>query len=121
MDDSDAKKAPPRFLVGDSSGERAARDIDFSKIRERLASSVVKIPELGRVVLCDDCGEDFTDSPAVGGILFVSRACCPSCAPRWEANAKKYGEDRYIRARCPEGKSFADWVREDLRSRVVVR
>jgi hypothetical protein len=66
-------------------------------------------------VLCDDCGGDFTFRDDVGGILFVSRALCPSCAVRWEAGAEKDGELEFIRARCPEGKSFADWVRQDLR------
>jgi hypothetical protein len=67
---------------------------------------------LGKSVFCDSCGEDYTTSPAKGGILFESKAICPTCAPAWEKGAKKYGEEQFIRGRCPEGKSFADWVRD---------
>jgi hypothetical protein len=28
---------------------------------------------------------------------------------------KGYGEEHYIKAHCPAGKSYADWVRQDLR------
>jgi hypothetical protein len=71
--------------------------------------------EMGRRVVCDDCDAEMTDSPAVGGILFQSKALCPTCAPKWEARAVQHGETRFIRGRCPEGKSFADWVRQDVR------
>lgn len=71
--------------------------------------------EPGDIVLCDDCNRDYTNSTESGGILFGGRAICPVCAPAWEADAKKYDEERFIKARCPEGKSFADWVRQDLR------
>lgn len=69
----------------------------------------------GRHVLCDSCGDEFTDSSESGGILVGSKAICPTCAPQWEADMKRFGESHLIRARCPDGKSFADWVREDLR------
>ena len=71
--------------------------------------------DMGDRVLCDDCSKDFTDLPDKGGILFTSKAICPECAPKWEASAKRFNETKHIRAICPEGKSFADWVREDLR------
>lgn len=70
---------------------------------------------LGLSVFCDDCGDDYTDRPDEGGILFQNKACCPACAPRMEALAKKYNETHFIRARCPEGMSFSDWVRVVLR------
>ncbi len=69
----------------------------------------------GDTVLCDYCNKEFTDSKAIGGLLFGSKAACPECAGRIEDGAKRYGEEQYIRARCPEGMAFADWVREDLR------
>lgn len=77
----------------------------------------VEVTEIdpGKTVLCDDCSGDFTESSSHGGLLFGSKAICPACAPKWEANAKRYNEEQYIRARCPVGKSFAGWVREDLR------
>lgn len=69
----------------------------------------------GNTVLCDICNTDYTDSKETGGILFGSYAVCPKCAPKMELDAKKYNEEKYIASRCPENKSFADWVREDLR------
>jgi len=66
-------------------------------------------------VQCDACGVDFTVSIAVGGFLFMSKAICPICAPNWESTAKNYKETHFITKRCPDGKPFADWVREDLR------
>jgi hypothetical protein len=66
---------------------------------------------LGDTVLCDDCDGDYTASNLTGGILFQSKALGPCCAPKWEVQARKYGEERFIRGRCPEDVSFADWVR----------
>ena len=66
-------------------------------------------------VICDMCGKDYTLSSEEGGFLFSSKAVCPDCAPRIEESAKKYHEEEYIVARCPEGKSFRDWVVQDLR------
>lgn len=72
--------------------------------------------EPGRRVICDwMCGEEYTDSTARGGLMFESKAVCPKCAPECEASAKKYEEEHAIRARCPEGISFADWVRDIVR------
>lgn len=68
--------------------------------------------DMGDRVICDwGCGEEWTDRPESGGLLFGSKATCPDCAPRLEANARKHGELHFIRARCPENMSFADWVR----------
>ena len=69
----------------------------------------------GNNVICDFCDEDWTTRPESGGFLFQSKATCPDCAPGMEENARKYSELNFIRARCPEDKSFADWVRDDLR------
>lgn len=69
----------------------------------------------GNTVLCDFCAKDFTNSTTEGGIYFGSYATCPECAPKIEADARKYGEVGHIRARCPAGMSFADWVRDVLR------
>jgi hypothetical protein len=70
---------------------------------------------MGDYVECDMCGKDFTRDPAPGGFLFGGKGVGPCCADRLEATAKRYGEERYIVAHCPEGVSFADWVRRDLR------
>lgn len=68
------------------------------------------------LVLCDICGENFTNRLDQGGLLFLSNAVCPDCAPSFEASVIKANEQEFIRARCPPGKSFADWVREDARA-----
>ena len=69
----------------------------------------------GNNVICDYCNEDFTDSPLEGGILFQSKAICPRCSPEAEKSIARYGEERFIRGRCPKGMSFADWVRDKVR------
>lgn len=69
----------------------------------------------GDEVYCDICNKNYTNLPDKGGIQFESKAVCPECTPRIEQNAKRYREERFIKATCPEGKSFANWVREDLR------
>lgn len=69
----------------------------------------------GNVVLCDLCNEDFTTSTKSGGMLIGSKAICPNCTPRIEYSVKEYNEESSVKARCPENKSFADWVRDDLR------
>jgi len=71
--------------------------------------------DIGDRVVCDDCNKDYTDRQESGGILFQSKAICPNCTPKWKLSAEEYGEEHFIRAVCPPGKSFADWVREDLR------
>lgn len=66
---------------------------------------------LGDTVLCDSCALDLTASTRSGGFLFGSYAIGPCCAEKWEKGARGYGELGQIRGRCPEGVSFADWVR----------
>lgn len=64
---------------------------------------------LGKSVYCDLCGDDFTRSDAQGGLLFQSKACCPTCAAEIEKSAKQFGETHLIRGRCPDGMTFRDW------------
>jgi hypothetical protein len=85
-------------------------------IHQRYADAIAEgraetIP-LGRDVLCDIDSTDLTDDPRSGGFMFESKAVGPCCADRQMAIITHYGEERFIRARCPEGMSFADWVRE---------
>jgi hypothetical protein len=61
---------------------------------------------VGDIVVCDFCGQDYTQSDALGGLIFGSYAICEKCSP------KVANESSRIRARCPAGKSFADFVRE---------
>ena len=71
----------------------------------------VSIP-VGREVLCDFCNGDFTDSKESGGILVDSNAVCPHCEARTLRDLERFNEMDHLKARCPQHKSFADWVRE---------
>lgn len=90
---------------------------DIPSTIEMAGDWTIERLEPGRLVFCDDCGEDYTDRTDAGGILFQSKALCAKCAPRWEQSAKQYGEERFIRSRCPDGMAFADWVRDELRAK----
>ena len=68
---------------------------------------------VGDSVVCDGCNQDFTHSGDCGGFIFGSYGYGPCCASRMLADIVRFGEEDYIRARCPEGKSFADFVREN--------
>lgn len=68
--------------------------------------------DIGRMVLCDACDQDFTDSPRPGGFIFSSYAICPDCASKWMASIMANTEQRMIRAAAVEGQSFADFVRD---------
>lgn len=72
--------------------------------------------DTGRDVICDGCGKDWTDSLVSGGIYGLgTKAYCPECAPGMLKLAEEAGELEYIRARCPDAMSFANWVRDVLR------
>ena len=66
--------------------------------------------DIGNSVVCDVCNGDFTDSDESGGFLFGSNAYCPKCAEKNLPIIKGYGEERYIKAFCPENISFKDFV-----------
>lgn len=66
-----------------------------------------KAIDIGRIVICDFCNDDYTDSDASGGVIFGSYAACPTCV----AAKKLAGEEYFIKARCAEGQSFGDFVR----------
>lgn len=69
----------------------------------------------GDSVMCDSCGTDYSHSESTGGMLFQSKAICPVCFPRWNEEIIRHNEERFIRAICPDGMSFAYWVRNFLR------
>lgn len=70
----------------------------------------VEIIDVGEHVECDLCSKSFDGLPDSGGFLFGSKGVCPDCAPRFEADIKRFGEESYIKARCPVGMSFRDWI-----------
>lgn len=79
-------------------------------------ATVIEEKNLGDTVICDwSCGRDFTKSNLSGGVCFGSKACCPFCEAEVRKLAKKNNEEKYLGEECPKGKSFADWVRQDLR------
>ena len=84
----------------------------WSEIWGQAEANPGKEIDIGRTVLCDSCGEDYTDSQRCGGFIFQSRAICPQCAADWMASIIANSEQRMIRAACQEGQSFADFVRE---------
>lgn len=66
--------------------------------------------DLGEVVVCDICGNDYTGKQDSGGFIFGSYAYCPQCAASRIKDIRRFNEEHMIRARCPEGKSFAEFV-----------
>ena len=79
-------------------------------------ATIIEEQNLGDTVICDwSCGQDYTDSKLEGGVCFGSKACCPKCEPEVRKSAKEHSEEKYLGEECPKGKSFADWVRQDLR------
>lgn len=62
-------------------------------------------------VLCDDCDRLFTaESTETGGMLFESKALCPTCTPKWMDGIKKHKEERYIRDMAEPGETFFNAV-----------
>lgn len=66
--------------------------------------------DVGDTVICDWCGEDYTDSNEKGGVCFGSKACCPKCEPRVRELAKKHNEEQYLGESCPPDMTFKAWV-----------
>ena len=69
-----------------------------------------EVINIGESVVCDSCSDDYTGLPDTGGFLFGSYAICPKCVPGYERDVKKFHEEHLIKARCPEGTPFAQWV-----------
>lgn len=66
--------------------------------------------DLGLTVICDMCDDDYTSREDVGGIAFGGRAVCPGCTPRVLADAARFEETHYIRARAAPNETFRDFV-----------
>lgn len=75
----------------------------------------IEVFDMGDAVVCDWCGDDYTNSDRTGGVMFDSKAICPACEPAVRASAMRHGETDRIRAECPTDVTFARWVRETLR------
>lgn len=77
---------------------------------------IIQAVDIGNTVICDICDADYTNSEQSGGVYGLgSKAICPDCEPRIMESAKRHNEEWAIKAHCPAGMSFADWVRNILR------
>lgn len=97
--------------TGDQSLLTAAvmkRGEELLKSRPEGAVFVVHV-DVGNRVICDMCGDEYTGKSDNGGILFGSKACCPVCTVRL-LKSLPFGEKENIKAYCPLGMSFYDWV-----------
>lgn len=70
----------------------------------------------GYEVICDMCSKDWTHDKTSGGFLLLSNGVCPDCSDRVIASVKRYNEEWSIKATCPESMSFADWIRDIVRT-----
>lgn len=71
-----------------------------------MVKTLVSQSNLGPVVLCDLCNADHTVESAPGGFIFLSKAVCPACAPAFEKQIRKYGEEEYIVNIATPGETF---------------
>lgn len=64
-------------------------------------------------ILCDICNAHYPpDNLTSGGFIFESKAICPLCAPTLMKSIIRYKELIYIKAICPDEKSFYNFVVE---------
>lgn len=68
-------------------------------------------------VMCDYCNFNFTFESQSGGYIFGSNAVCPACAVEGMRKIKHYKEEHYIKAICPPGESFWNFVVNYRKSR----
>lgn len=73
-----------------------------------LFDTVITI-DPGHLVICDFCNKDWTGSEESGGAVHDGWAWCPDCLKKGnrERDMRKYKTAMW----CPEGISFADWIR----------
>jgi len=70
-----------------------------------------EITDNGDRVVCDVCSEEFLEGDKrSGGFLFDSYAFCPKCAVKKLPRIKSYREESHIKAWCPAGMPFRQWV-----------
>lgn len=88
-----------------------ARPNDLQKLWDQAAANKGETVPVGNFVVCDLCNDDYTGSTESGGFVFQSKGICPKCAPEFLRLVMKFDEKGYIRAHCPDGQSFADFIR----------
>ena len=76
-----------------------------------MTSRIVSQVDIGDQVLCDLCSAEHTaENSSTGGVLVLSYAYCPACAPAMLKRLEKDGELDYVKARCPPFLTFHAWV-----------
>jgi len=71
---------------------------------------IIDVSDIGDDVICDFCNADYTNLPDSGGYIVDGWAVCPACALSVSRKMKESGEAP-AEAVCPDGVSFADFVR----------
>lgn len=66
--------------------------------------------DVGDIVVCDVCNDDYTARDDVGGFIHGSYAHCPPCAARHEPGIVEFGEAHLIRARAAADEPFRAFV-----------
>jgi hypothetical protein len=74
----------------------------------------VEVFDIGNSVVCEFCGQDYTNSDEKGGFIFESKGVCPRCAPSFMSKVIGYNEQSFIRGSALPGEQFRDFI---LRSR----
>lgn len=67
--------------------------------------------DIGGLVVCDACSDDYTDLPDVGGFIFSGMAVCPKCAVEWMPRIICNREQSMIQGSAADGQTFGDFVR----------
>lgn len=68
--------------------------------------------DVSRTVMCDLCNVEYFDSDEKGGFVFANKGVCPRCAPEFMKTILLFGEEKFIEAECPSGKTFSSFIVE---------
>ena len=86
------------------------RDFVARKQREHGMVQEITLPE--RMVICDLCNANHTDTDDVGGVLLGGKAVCPACAAKYaDAIAIDEAEHPEMVRHAGESEKFGDFVR----------
>jgi hypothetical protein len=99
-------------LAGAKEGSFARHPLNVEEVAPGI--QIIHIPVEEGKVYCDaSCAkEHFEDDGIEGGMLFGSKAFCPACTEQTMPTIKEHAEEWNIKARCPKGMTFYNWVIE---------
>src|SRR5208337_1240963 len=86
-------------------GSEEKMNDDLEKLWAEAAATGEPV-DIGEIVVCDFCSEDYTDRDDEGGFLFESKATCPACAARIMPDIIKFDEEHLIKDVANPGESF---------------